>query len=235
MATERKYRDQVLGEVTLRKSPQAGRISIRVIPVKGIVVTIPRWVPYRMGEAFLAGKREWAAAALERVDARVRESLAAEGMLRDHGTSVRGLPETSGSVGTETDGGIDIGRQIEIWRKEAKATLPPRLAELAGKYGFEPSRVTIKHNRSNWGSCSARGNINLNLNLMRVPVELRKYVMLHELCHLRHMDHGTSFHRLLEELCRKEIESLDGMKSEQFGPGDFHKALGKQLKSYILL
>lgn len=235
MATERKYRDQVLGEVTLRKSPQAGRISIRVIPVKGIVVTIPRWVPYRMGEAFLAGKREWAAAALERVDARVRESLAAEGMLRDHGTSVRGLPETSGSVSTETDGGIDIGRQIEIWRKEAKATLPPRLAELAGKYGFEPSRVTIKHNRSNWGSCSARGNINLNLNLIRLPKDLQDYVILHELCHLRHMDHGTSFHRLLEELCRKEIESLDGMKSEQFGPGDFHKALGKQLKSYILL
>lgn len=255
MATERKYRDQVLGEVTLRKSPQAGRISIRVIPVKGIVVTIPRWVPYRMGEAFLAGKRGWAAAALERVDARVRESLAAEGMLRDHGTSVRGLPETSGSVGTETDGGIDIGRQIEIWRKEAKATLPPRLAELAGKYGFEPSRVTIKHNRSNWGSCSARGNINLNLNLIRLPKDLQDYVMLHELCHLRYMDHGTLFHGLLEDLCRQEglgssqetgdrttgetegrtTRETGGIEGSGSGHGQVHEKLRKQLKGYLLL
>lgn len=86
-------------------------------------------------------------------------------------------------------------------REEAKAFLPGRLRELAGRHGFEFNQVRIKHNVSNWGSCSSKGNINLNLNLMRLPEHLRDYVMLHELCHLRQMNHGPEFHALLESLC----------------------------------
>ena len=70
----------------------------------------------------------------------------------------------------------------------------------ADRYGFRYNRVTIKHNTSNWGSCSRKGNINLNLNLMRVPVPLRDYILLHELTHLHHPDHGTGFHEELERL-----------------------------------
>ena len=90
-------------------------------------------------------------------------------------------------------------------RKEAKRILPARLAELAKKYSFEYNQVRIKNNVSNWGSCSAKGNINLNLNLMRLEEPLRDYVLLHELCHLRHLDHGTQFHALLDRLCRDGI------------------------------
>lgn len=86
-------------------------------------------------------------------------------------------------------------------RSEAKICLPPRLRELADAHGFEFNQVRIKHNVSNWGSCSSKGNINLNLNLMRLPEHLRDYVMLHELCHLRQMNHGPEFHALLESLC----------------------------------
>lgn len=83
----------------------------------------------------------------------------------------------------------------------AKEVLPKRLRELAERYSFEYNSVRIKHNSSNWGSCSRKGNINLNLNLVRLPDELRDYVLLHELCHLRHPDHGPRFHALLESLC----------------------------------
>lgn len=86
-------------------------------------------------------------------------------------------------------------------RAEAKAFLPGRLRELAAMYGFEFNQVRIKHNVSNWGSCSSKGNINLNLNLMRLPEHLRDYVMLHELCHLKQMNHGPEFHALLGSLC----------------------------------
>ncbi len=95
--------------------------------------------------------------------------------------------------------------QVERLRAQAKEYLPSRLAFLAAKYGFVYNRVTIKHNRSNWGSCSTRGNINLNLNLMRLPVLLADYVLLHELCHLRHPDHGGDFHALLEKLCADNL------------------------------
>lgn len=102
--------------------------------------------------------------------------------------------------------------QTEALRAEAKRVLPQRLEHLAHMYGFEYNSVRIKHNVSNWGSCSVKGNINLNLNLMRLPEYLRDYVMIHELCHLRHMNHGPEFHALLASLCpeyktyRKELK-----------------------------
>ena len=90
---------------------------------------------------------------------------------------------------------------IEL-RAAAKAYLPGRVRELAAQAGIPfTGKVRIKHNVSNWGSCSIKGNINLNLNLMRLPDELCDYVIIHELCHLRYMNHGPEFHALLEALC----------------------------------
>ena len=107
--------------------------------------------------------------------------------------------------------------EVERLRIQAKAALPPRLAELAALHGFTYNKVRIKHNSSNWGSCSELGNINLNLNIMRLPEHLRDYVLLHELCHLRYLNHGPEFHALLESVC----------------PG--HRALQKELKAYRLI
>ena len=165
---EKVHIDPAIGEVRLRKSARARRISIRVHPVRGILVTVPFYTPYAMGVAFLESRRKWVLEALERSNARNAD-----------------LPE---------------GEDIESLRAKAKAVLPPRLADLAARYGFTYHRVAIKHNTSNWGSCSSKGNINLNLNLMRVPVPLQDYILLHELTHLRHADHGPAFHAELERL-----------------------------------
>ena len=108
----------------------------------------------------------------------------------------------SGNNGAATAG------QVEAMRKEARMLLPQRLSELAKRYAFSYGRVFIKHNSSNWGSCSARGNINLNLNLVRLPEPLRDHVILHELCHLRHPNHGPEFHALLERLDADNLRSL---------------------------
>ncbi len=104
--------------------------------------------------------------------------------------------------------------EVERMRTQAKAELPPRLAALAAQHGFQYKRVFIKNNRSNWGSCSSLGNINLNLRLVSLPQELQDYVMLHELCHLKYLNHSPQFHALLESVC----------------PG--HRALEKQIKQY---
>ena len=165
---EKVHIDPVLGEVRLRKSARARRVSIRVHPVHGILVTVPFYAPYAMGVAFLESRREWALAALERAAARNAD--------------------------------LPAGETVESLRAAAKAYLPDRLRSLAAQYGFRFNRVTIKHNTSNWGSCSSKGNINLNLNLMRVPVPLQDYILLHELTHLRHPDHGPAFHAELEHL-----------------------------------
>ena len=90
-----------------------------------------------------------------------------------------------------------------------------RLAELAARYGFAYNKVAIKHNASNWGSCSTKGNINLNLNVVRLPKVLQDYVLLHELCHLRHPDHGHGFHLLLEHLLTDNLMLLLNQQSDQ--------------------
>ena len=107
-----------------------------------------------------------------------------------------------------------VDARVEQLRKEAKATLPPRLATLAAQHGFVYNKVFIKNNVSNWGSCSSLKNINLNLRLVTLPQELQDYVMLHELCHLKYLNHGKEFHALLESVC----------------PG--HRALARQMKEY---
>ena len=104
--------------------------------------------------------------------------------------------------------------EVERMRAQAKAQFPPRLAALAARHGFQYKRVFIKNNRTNWGSCSSLGNINLNLRLVSLPEELQDYVMLHELCHLKYLNHSPQFHALLESVC----------------PG--HRALEKQIKQY---
>ena len=89
------------------------------------------------------------------------------------------------------------GVLVDVIRQEAKVYLPMKLDILAGRFGFKYSRVVIKHNITNWGSCSTKGIINLNLNLLRLPEYLVDYVILHELCHLREPNHGPDFHALL--------------------------------------
>lgn len=162
--------DPEFGEIMLRKGFRYKKISISVRPEGNIRISLPAYLAYSAGMTFFEANREKIR--------EIRKKLAVRAAAR---------PKMS-----EQD--------IVALRKLAKAWLPARLQLLASHYGFTYGRVAIKNNRTNWGSCSARNNINLNLHLMRLPEHLRDYVILHELCHLRHHDHGENFHRLLEQL-----------------------------------
>lgn len=86
---------------------------------------------------------------------------------------------------------------IEERRKLAHKILPKRLDELAKRYGFKYSKVFIKNQKTVWGSCSYRNNINLNLNLVALNDEFIDYVLLHELTHTVHKNHQKAFYDLL--------------------------------------
>lgn len=94
-------------------------------------------------------------------------------------------------------------RQVieEAMRKEGKAYLPKLTKELAAKHGLKCNQITIKKVKTRWGSCSSQKNINFNLHLMRLPEELRRYVVLHELAHTVEMNHSSKFWALLESIC----------------------------------
>lgn len=170
--------DPQIGPVTFRKSVRSRSISIRVHPLKGVSVTMPYIMPYAAAQAFFLLRRDWVIGTIARQKEKYRDVV---------------LPSSS---------------EIEALRRKAKEELPPRLAALAARYGFVFNKVTIKHNATNWGSCSSKGNINLNLNIVRLPRVLQDYVLLHELCHLRHQDHGHAFHLLLEHVLTDNLMRL---------------------------
>lgn len=178
MAHEKIYQDPEIGTVTFRKSTRSSRVSIRVHPSKGVTVSVPMIMPYMAGEAFFKIKRAWIIETMARQKERYKD-----------------IPQASPD-------------QVEQMRRAAKKDLPARLAELASRYEFVYNRVAIKHNATNWGSCSTKANINLNLNLVRLPHVLQDYIMLHELCHLRHHDHGHAFHLLLEHVLTDNLLKL---------------------------
>lgn len=86
-------------------------------------------------------------------------------------------------------------------RRRARMELPARLHELAARHGFDAGRVTIRDQRTRWGSCSPRGDISLNWRLVTMPEAVRDYVLLHELAHLRVPNHSRRFWRVMSEIC----------------------------------
>ena len=85
-------------------------------------------------------------------------------------------------------------------RVRARKLLVERLSELARRHDLTYNRVFVKNQKTLWGSCSSANNINLNVNLVRLPDELRDYVILHELVHTRHKNHSKAFWRALNRL-----------------------------------
>ena len=208
--------DPEIGVVVFRTSTRSRRVSIRVHPVKGVSVSVPYMVPYAAAIAFFKLKRDWVLETLRRQKDRMKDVPVA-------------TPD-----------------EVEALRRQAKAELPLRLAELASRYGFTYNKVTIKHNSTNWGSCSTRGNINLNLNIVRLPHPLRDYILLHELCHLKHHDHSHAFHLLLEHVLTdnllKTCDEGDVLASELARKAALSKAkypidyvMTRSIKAYRLI
>lgn len=90
--------------------------------------------------------------------------------------------------------------QLRELTLRARQQLLPRLAELAQTHGFRYLRASVRPSRTRWGSCSMRGTISLSVFLVLLPPHLQDYVMLHELCHTREMNHAPRFHFLLDTL-----------------------------------
>ena len=83
--------------------------------------------------------------------------------------------------------------EIEALAKEALAWFPPRVQMFAVKMGIRYGRITIRNQKTRWGSCSSDGNLNFNCMLMLCPEEIRDYVIVHELCHRLEMNHSPRF------------------------------------------
>lgn len=114
--------------------------------------------------------------------------------------------------------GTDFGKEeLQVWlekvageavRHQAKRVLPGRLMALAQQLGLTVKSVTVRNSHGRWGSCSSRRSINLSMYLVLLPTHLQRYVMLHELTHLLHMDHSPAFWAQLDAFCGGSSKAL---------------------------
>ena len=140
-----------IGEVLLVKRSGTAKLRISVSPRRGVVVSMPWMLPYAIAEKFLLSKRQWVVSAMER--------QAFQRQMAVHGGKTASVP--SDPV------------KLERMREAARAALVPKLREAAARHGFGfKGRVAIKNNVTNWGSCSSKGNINLNMRLVLLPERL---------------------------------------------------------------
>jgi predicted metal-dependent hydrolase len=172
------------------RHPRARRYVIRVTDEGTVRVTVPRWGSKRAARAFAEHERAWIEKQQRRVEAE-----------RERGErDLRTMTGASAAAGPERVEGLTADEQRAL-RERAKRELPPRLLDLAAQHGLTVRRVSVRNQRWRWGSCNRTGHICLNWRLVRMPDSVRDYVLLHELMHLKRMDHSPKFWKLVGEVC----------------------------------
>ena len=193
------------------RTPRARRYILRIRPDGTLRVTVPRWGSKREARDFVARQRRW----IERERQRVLQEHGSRewqdgSEIWLHGERVRvtvrpegdGMAILYGDRRVSARNGDDVRAVIELdLRQLAREELEPRLRELAAQHDLRPGRVSIRNQRSRWGSCAREGNIALNFRLVQMPAAIRDYVLLHELMHLRQQNHSRRFWRLVEQVC----------------------------------
>ena len=159
------------------RHPKARRYILRVTRDGVVRVTIPRWGSKREALLFADAQRSW----IDKQLARWQSERSPQPLLP---------PE--------------VVRQLVA---RARRELPVRLLELAAEHGLTVSRISIRNQRWRWGSCSPSGHICLNWRLVTMPDWVRDYVLVHELMHLKRMDHSRTFWKLVAAACPRFREA----------------------------
>lgn len=205
----------------MRESARARRVILRVLPEEGLVVVVPKGFNRRELPAILVKYGQWIRDALGRLETlrgdssdgrghlpetvrlealgechRVVYKQAGKGSVR----LIRTSPLELECVGDLANPDLCIGILLKWLRIQGQSHLMPWLARTADELGLSYARGQVRKQRSRWGSCSARGTISLNQDLLFLPPELVRYIIVHELCHTRHMDHSPKFWTLLESV-----------------------------------
>jgi len=202
--------------VVIRSSARAKRLTLKVLPPYQLELVVPRGTRAKVVAEFLTSNRDWirrttdelqaryppelrllpTAVELRAIDARWSVGIAvnesAQPRLQDHdGLLSLRIPTASGPEGFE------LLRQWLLGR--GRKHLRPWLVAEAQRLGVVPKHIQIRTQRTRWGSCSQRGSISLNAALLLLPASLVRYLLVHELCHLRHLNHSRRYWRLVAQ------------------------------------
>ncbi len=184
------------------------RITVLVNQQGGVEVRIPPRVTIKQAERFLIQCGDWVLKRLAVVQGQIaRRPVLTDGavipylddalILRFNSRRGRGIEMADGELllpGIWSEDVAQLQNRLELWyKREAKQHFQGRLRHWASVMGVHYNRLTIRSQKTIWGSCSAKNNINLNWRLLWMPYRVADYVVIHELCHLDHLDHSAEF------------------------------------------
>jgi predicted metal-dependent hydrolase len=206
----------------LRVSAKARYARLRILPFGGLEVVIPTRFPRKLVAGLVAEHADWARRQLARQE-QLRESISLPSELRlafDGSTTAiryRSAPQhiqgelfidradeviEDEVIKIRASGQRAASAELRHWiRQRARRLLPPLLQDISRHTGLAYNRVSIRSQRTRWGSCSNRGNISLNDQLLFLPADTVEYLMIHELCHTRHLNHSKAYWTLVQQHC----------------------------------
>lgn len=171
-------------DYTLRQSKAARRLRLVVYGDGSLVVSAPRRLPYYQIENFILEKSRW-----------ILQKLA-------------GFATLPPSIFSR-----NVVAEYHKYKEVARCLVEARLAYFNKFYGFNINRISIKKQKTRWGSCSIKGNLNFNYKIALLPPDLVDYIIVHELCHLRQFNHSHKFWQLVAMMipnysdCRRRLNS----------------------------
>ncbi|WP_419784522.1 M48 family metallopeptidase [Maridesulfovibrio sp.] len=218
---------------TVRVSPRAKNIIIKLIPDKGIEVVLPKGVNRKDVPYFLKKRQEWIERNIRKLKLKGLSLTPPELVLPDEicfpasgktylisrvknrksSLSMRRNVDKLLISGSKWSQEQELELLTRFVRSEARAFLVPELRKLSAELNLPFNKVFIRAQRKRWGSCSAKGNINLNMKLMFLPYRLVRYVLIHELCHTVHLNHSAKYWRLVK-MVEPDVEKREKELSE---------------------
>lgn len=219
------------GEVVITKKSGQKTLRLHVHPTKGVRISIPMHIGYHEALDFLESKKEWVEKKLAIFEARKhrQQSAFTNGCtILDVTVSISHTPNKrfratiiGNILNIYLPEGLNqeaeparkfIRKAIEMMLKnKAIDNILPKLEFYAQKYGFSYNGTRIGNSRSRWGSCNSENRLIFSCYLMLLSEELINFVIIHELCHTVHKNHGPKFHDLVDRLTggrEKELNSL---------------------------
>ncbi len=192
--------------VLWRRSARARRVSLRIDPrAAAVIVTLPHRAARSAGLRMLSDHAGWVGSKLAALPPALVFADGARIPLEDTTVRIRHQPAgvggawfAGGEIHVAGEAAFLARRVTDLLRAEAGRRLGALVETMCGEMKLRPARIAIRDTRSRWGSCSPDGTVMFNWRLIMAPRAVQHYVVVHELAHLRHMNHGPQFWRLVE-------------------------------------
>ena len=196
----------------VKRSPRSSHARLEIRADTGLTVIVPRSYSLTRVPEIITDKKRWVITKLEMLS-RGKQAYATEGACRYLGCNLKIVTTVGHHPGMEPvisedelifsrESGDGHGHGIERWLRKQSETLLKEMAERnAHKIGVEYKILRLRTARTRWGSCSPGGTLTFNWKLVMFPPAVMEYVVIHELCHLKQMNHSKAFWALVEIHC----------------------------------